>query len=736
MQDIFGNDVDVAGDLNDPGDMLQPTWDSRVLLQAMQPVHDLEEPVTNTTAAASSRADEVQDRTTAFMKIAKVGKTGLPWPQVLLAERKTALSRWRLIIEIAPETSRLGRQLLAASEAKDAEARAALILADTFGAKATATLEARAGALLAFIRWSRACDSETVMFPMEESRCYEYICWLRESKAAPTRAKSFREAIAFVHGVVGMDTTNCLDSRRMQGAAIALVVTKALDRDMDPLAHEQVLLLEQASIHLPGGPDKVFAGFVTFLVNAIARMSDTFYCVGEPVLDVAANGHGFIQVEVSKTKTSSTSGRRTKSLPLVGITPALTGECWAQSFLQERQAQGIALLGEGPLMPAVSHDGSWRDVRLSSGDACVWLRELLRSLGGTISSSMRLGSHSCKKTLLAWLAKYGVAIGVRRMLGHHVKPKEASALVYSRDALAGPLRELQKLLAAVRDRRFFPDSTRSGRFSAELGGSSEAVSAAVTVGWEADEVGGEADAAADDLKVFGQHDYDAEDEPSDVVHEQQQVRAQENDEPGPASSSGVTPEASLPDLWTGADFVHEETARCRTTDLLHEGDEMVRCECCSIEGCNACADLAKDHLPGWICDFCLKARDQDEYESYELASSVSSSSAEAEEGEEGNEACYELASEAVASQASVPSETPPSCMHLGSYQPLAQHKVYRTLHYVRDMCSTSQRNDEGVLVCGRRFTHESHQLLATLPCFAWPTCSDCFGSSSALTNVR
>ena len=40
---------------------------------------------------------------------------------------------------------------------------------------------------------------------------------------------------------------------------------------------------------------------------------------------------------------------------------------------------------------------------------------------------------------------------------------------YSRDALAGPLRELQKVLKLVKDGKFHPDETRSGRWSEDSG---------------------------------------------------------------------------------------------------------------------------------------------------------------------------------------------------------------------------------------------------------------------------
>jgi hypothetical protein len=51
------------------------------------------------------------------------------------------------------------------------------------------------------------------------------------------------------------------------------------------------------------------------------------------------------------------------------------------------------------------------------------------------------------------------------MLGYHATPGDLSMLEYSRDAMAGPLRSLAKVIADVRSGHFDPDSTRSGRFA-------------------------------------------------------------------------------------------------------------------------------------------------------------------------------------------------------------------------------------------------------------------------------
>ena len=40
-----------------------------------------------------------------------------------------------------------------------------------------------------------------------------------------------------------------------------------------------------------------------------------------------------------------------------------------------------------------------------------------------------------------------------------------SVLAYSRDGLAGPLRELEKVLLSIRQNKFCPDASRSGRFN-------------------------------------------------------------------------------------------------------------------------------------------------------------------------------------------------------------------------------------------------------------------------------
>jgi hypothetical protein len=73
-----------------------------------------------------------------------------------------------------------------------------------------------------------------------------------------------------------------------------------------------------------------------------------------------------------------------------------------------------------------------------------------------------VGTHSLKATTLSWCAKRGVSPSHRKILGYHLDKEEVSMATYSRDVVAAPLRELERVLGQVRRGSFMPDSSRSG----------------------------------------------------------------------------------------------------------------------------------------------------------------------------------------------------------------------------------------------------------------------------------
>ncbi len=77
---------------------------------------------------------------------------------------------------------------------------------------------------------------------------------------------------------------------------------------------------------------------------------------------------------------------------------------------------------------------------------------------------MAMGTHSAKATILSWAAKAGLPHNVRNLLGAHALQGEVIMITCSRAALAAPMRQLEKLYAAIRAGSVDPDLTKLGRW--------------------------------------------------------------------------------------------------------------------------------------------------------------------------------------------------------------------------------------------------------------------------------
>ena len=113
-------------------------------------------------------------------------------------------------------------------------------------------------------------------------------------------------------------------------------------------------------------------------------------------------------------------------------------------------------------MPRVA--GGWTSSKMDAWSATLWLREILVTGGLPRDAAATVSSHSLKATVLSWCAKADLPVSVRRLLGGHVSRSEKSVAICSRDALGGPLLQLDRLLDRVAKGDFLPDVTRSGRW--------------------------------------------------------------------------------------------------------------------------------------------------------------------------------------------------------------------------------------------------------------------------------
>lgn len=116
-----------------------------------------------------------------------------------------------------------------------------------------------------------------------------------------------------------------------------------------------------------------------------------------------------------------------------------------------------------PLLPGPAQGGGWSKIPVTCEMAGDWLRALLKDTPNK-AAKVRLGTHSCKTSLLSMSAKYGLNPTARRFLGCHSAGRDKSMLLYSRDTMSWPISLLEGMLQAINTGEFDPDSGRGGFF--------------------------------------------------------------------------------------------------------------------------------------------------------------------------------------------------------------------------------------------------------------------------------
>ena len=228
-----------------------------------------------------------------------------------------------------------------------------------------------------------------------------------------------------------------------------------------------VRALEVATCTARDSADRSVAGFALFVLLSRARLTDAARADGNPVLDLDDLGKGYVEVLTSglKVKTGRGKRRRLRLLPLVANATGLTQRPWAQRWLAARQECGQDAARDGCLQQALGPFGFRPGTVMGTVEVMAHVRRLLRATGAPDALLRDKTSHSLKATCLSWAAKAGLPLATRRVLGGHARPGDISVLEYSRDALSGPLRELDGVLAKISAGPFDPDQTRSGRWS-------------------------------------------------------------------------------------------------------------------------------------------------------------------------------------------------------------------------------------------------------------------------------
>jgi hypothetical protein len=350
------------------------------------------------------------------------------------ALRRRAISRWYFIISQAPEASATGRVMLQMLSKLRTDKDIHEFLDHVLAKKPPSTLLSRAGPIMKYIAF---CKQESLdPFPFEEDKVYAYFEKLfKDPKTAPTKLQSLKQAINFAGFVLQFDGVQEISkSPRIEGMVFKKLLSKRV-------------------------------------LFARARWGDHCW-ISKLEFDVDEDGilfFGYVCGETLHAKTSVSAKQRTMFLPLTAplwtfLTPM--HRKWWDEWLLLRSKFGLKV-GQGKIFcPAPMVGGGFCDRPLSAGEATGWLCEILESYGESCNDQ---STHGLKATVLAWLAKYGVQPPTRLVLGYHVDPKSSDTLLhYSRDALSGPLQEMNEVIRQIALGNFHPDEPRTKYFTGPL----------------------------------------------------------------------------------------------------------------------------------------------------------------------------------------------------------------------------------------------------------------------------
>ena len=338
-----------------------------------------------------------------------------------------------------------------------------IMLGDVFRGKAPSTLNKRANSMKILCNM---LDEMSVTCPCDEPTLYKVLCNLRASGAPPSRGKGILEAIAFVRYTMGiLECDNLLKGRRCWGAATS---DEPLSRmQSSPLQVQELEKLHYILEHDQDRWNRLFCGTVLFMTYARARWSDAQHAVSILFDRCEGNIH-YVEILTGHHKTMRALQHRHQLLPLIAPAVGVTNQNWASPWETVRLEMGVDMDKGYPLLPAPLDNGELGRRALDSQEAGKWLRALLE-LKPEFMTDRKVSSHSMKSTMLSYLAKRGIDMADRLLLGYHTSPF-TMGLTYSRDGMTRPLQILNTMLSEIREKTFRPDHTRSGRLLKDVTG--------------------------------------------------------------------------------------------------------------------------------------------------------------------------------------------------------------------------------------------------------------------------
>lgn len=382
------------------------------------------------------------------------------WALQISYDRKAAYKKWTSLILDEPGAWSISRPKPGQDYITFLSQGIGETVKDCLGVKATGTLHNRVNPLIRYAQHVR--DSGIKPFPIQEHVAYQF---LKQTDPSPSFPRSFITSVAFAKHVLGLlSADNVLDSCRIKGFSAIHYTKKRKLVQRPPLTVAQIEHLERC---VNDGDrtayDRIAAGFFLVLTFGRLRFSDA-QSITSMELEIPLDAkHGYLECAAERCKTATTLEKRTRLLPVVIPTKSFTSDGWVECWLAVRE-QAKLVVGKGvPLLPNPAAGGGWTKVPVTCEIAGDWLRALIKDVPGP-KTSTRVATHSCKSSLLSMCSKFGMEPSARRLLGYHSAGRDKSMLVYSRDAMAWPVRLMEEMIDQVVAQAFCPDASRSGYF--------------------------------------------------------------------------------------------------------------------------------------------------------------------------------------------------------------------------------------------------------------------------------
>ena len=377
------------------------------------------------------------------------------------SQRDHAIRQWWDLLKLNMSCSDPGRAAVHEHGLVDVYRYGIELLDAVFALKSPNTVPKRLCAIKIFGQWVIRNYAEA-WIPLQEARVWNYVRFLRETKAPASRAVSLIESIRFCHHMLRVDgALEVLESLRVRGLAAQLFASKRPWKPSDVLTLNEVEFLHHCfSDTTRREVDRIFVGHLLHMLYARARFSDLL-SVTDLFLD---EDEAFFEVSATLHKGARSMDARSKLLPIVAPAVGVKGGNWAKDYMELRKKAGLCNPGQkaAPMLLAPKKSAmGWDDRYVTSQEINKFIKRLFAE-GGRPIAGRKLTSHSLKATGLSWCSKMGIPQEHRSILARHAASVQGATVLYSRDLITMALRSFNGVLEAIRAQLFQPDRTRSG----------------------------------------------------------------------------------------------------------------------------------------------------------------------------------------------------------------------------------------------------------------------------------